>query len=168
MIKIIDNVLNDLHFAKLKTNLLDNLNFPWYLGKIVDEKSNSPYQFCHIFYGEQKINSNYFTLIEPILQILKIKNLIRIKANIILKTSEIVKHDFHIDTKAEKKFNTAIYYLNDNNGFTEFENGKIVKSISNRLVIFDGKIKHRGTSCSDNNYRSVINFNYLKKDMMKK
>ena len=55
MIKIIDNVLNDLHYAKLKSTLLDNINFPWYLGKIVATEKNSPYQFSHIFYGEQKI-----------------------------------------------------------------------------------------------------------------
>ena len=60
MIKIIDNVLNDLHYAKLKSTLLDNINFPWYLGKIVDTEKNSPYQFSHIFYGDQKINSEYF------------------------------------------------------------------------------------------------------------
>ena len=161
MIKILDNVLNDLHFAKLKSTLLDNLNFPWYLGKIVDIEKNSPYQFSHIFYGQQKINSEYFTLLEPILQTLKIKNLIRIKANLLLKTNEIVKHGLHIDTQAEKKFYTAIYYLNNNNGFTEFENGKIIKSKSNRLIHFNGKIKHRGTSCSDQPYRCVINFNYI-------
>ena len=163
MIKIIDNVLNDLHFGKLKSTLLDNLNSPWYLGKIVDTEKNSPYQFSHTFYGEQKINSEYFTLLDPILQNLKIKNLIRIKANLLLKTNEIVKHGFHIDTQSENKFNTAIYYLNSNNGYTKFKNGKKVNSVKNRIVIFDGLIEHRGTSCSDQPYRGVINFNYLKK-----
>ena len=48
-----------------------------------------------------------------------------------------------------------------NNGYTEFENGMKVESVENRWVSFPEDIKHRGTSCTDEKVRVVINFNYL-------
>ena len=56
---------------------------------------------------------------------------------------------------------TAIYYCNTNNGFTEFETGEKFNSEFNRLVIFDGRIKHMGYTCTDQQTRVVLNVNYL-------
>ena len=56
---------------------------------------------------------------------------------------------------------TSILYMNTNNGYTEFQNGAIVESIENRMVVFPAEMKHRGTSCTDEKIRVVINFNYL-------
>ena len=58
-------------------------------------------------------------------------------------------------------YTTAIFYVNSNNGYTEFENGAIVESEENRMVVFPAEMKHRGTSCTDKKIRVVINFNYL-------
>ena len=41
-----------------------------------------------------------------------------------------------------------------------FEDGTKVKSVANRLVIFQVK-HHGGTSCTDETKRIVINFNYI-------
>ena len=51
--------------------------------------------------------------------------------------------------------------MNDNNGYTEFENGERVYSKANRAVIFDGQTMHSGVSCTDAKYRCVINWNFL-------
>ena len=45
---------------------------------------------------------------------------------------------------------------------TKFSNGEIVKSEENKYVEFDSQLEHTGTSCTDQDYRIVINFNYLK------
>jgi hypothetical protein len=56
---------------------------------------------------------------------------------------------------------TAIYYLNGNNGYTEFEDGTKIETVSNRIVIFDGLKKHRGVSQTDTTFRYVINLNFI-------
>ena len=54
------------------------------------------------------------------------------------------------------------YYVNTNNGYTEFEsNGMKVDSVENRLIIFDSNEKHRAVTTTDTPRRSVINFNYF-------
>ena len=69
----------------------------------------------------------------------------------------------HIDFDEKKyKIHTGILYVNTNNGYTKFSNGEIVKSEENKYVEFDSQLEHTGTSCTDQDYRIVINFNYLK------
>ena len=55
---------------------------------------------------------------------------------------------------------TAVFYINTNNGWTEFKKGGKVKSVANRIVIFDSKLEHSGVTCTDENKRVVMNFNY--------
>ena len=51
--------------------------------------------------------------------------------------------------------------LNTNNGYTIFKkNNKKIKSVQNKLIDFDGRLQHTGTSCTDAPYRMVINFVY--------
>ena len=81
----------------------------------------------------------------------------RVKANLTLKTSTPEKSLFHSDYKDMK---TAIFYINTNNGYTEFKNGVIVNSVANRLCNFDSNLEHQGVTCTDEKRRVVINFNY--------
>ena len=55
---------------------------------------------------------------------------------------------------------TIVYYINTNNGYTEFENGVRVESVSNRACIFDSNLKHTGVTCTNEKRRVMINFNY--------
>ena len=57
---------------------------------------------------------------------------------------------------------TGLFYLNNNNGYTEFESGEKIKSISNMYVEFPVKLKHRAVSQTDVDCRTVLNLNYLK------
>ena len=92
---------------------------------------------------------------------LYIKKLIRIKCNLVLKTTKIQEHGFHVDYQMKEKFRTAILYINTNNGYTIFKkNNKKIKSVQNKLIDFDGRLQHTGTSCTDAPYRMVINFVY--------
>ena len=58
--------------------------------------------------------------------------------------------------------NICVFYVNTNNGYTEFENGEKVKSIENRAVIFDNNIKHFGTTSTDTKRRMVLNLAFKK------
>jgi hypothetical protein len=96
----------------------------------------------------------------PFIDNLKPKALVRIKCNLTTRTHEIIEHGYHTD-QPFSNFKTGIYYLNDNNGYTKFEDGSKVESVANRYVEFDGNILHTGTTCTNSNYRIVINFNYF-------
>ena len=89
----------------------------------------------------------------------------RLNANLALKNNSS-KHDWHIDlaqfkkTKLHKMSKSMIVYLNTNNGYTEFKEGK-VESLSNRAVIFNSSLIHRGVWQSDAPIRYVLNIVYV-------
>ena len=70
------------------------------------------------------------------------------------------KGGWHIDFIDDPPITTAILYLNSNNGWTEFKKGGKVKSVENRIVIFDSNLEHQGVTCTDELQRVVLNFNY--------
>ena len=125
------------------------------------------FQFFHLFYRNIP-QSPLFNELIHILEIINPIALYRIKANLLTKTTDIVKNSFHTDInelknspEKLKQWTTSIFYINSNNGYTEFEDGTKVESIANRMVTFPADLKHRGTSCSDEKTRVVINFNYF-------
>lgn len=159
--EIIDNFLPKVIFSSIQ-EMFFREDFPWFWndkkvdgGLSCDEIDN--YQFIHTFYSEHSRHSNWN--IEPIINLLNPKAIVRVKANLNPKTSKIIKYGFHVDTNFECK--TAIYYVNSNNGFTEFSDGKIVNSIENRMIIFNSSNAHTGTSCTDQKRRIVLNLNYF-------
>ena len=83
-----------------------------------------------------------------------------IKANLLFKTPTIIEHGYHVDYRT-RPHQTAILYLNSNNGYTRFRGGKKITSEKNKLVKFDGSLWHTGSSCTDQQHRIVINFNYI-------
>jgi hypothetical protein len=163
MYKIIDNFLEKEDFLKIKDTLLSD-EFPWYYTKVLDktplseESKNHNFQFTHTFYKDDCTNSNAMFLIDPIIKKISPKNILRIKANLNTKTEKIIQHGFHIDYS---QCTTAIFYVNSNNGKTFFQNGDSIDSLENRLVIFDSGQLHSGSTCTDENVRCVINFNYV-------
>ena len=54
-------------------------------------------------------------------------------------------------------FKSAILFINDCNGYCRIGNEKIY-SKENKLVLFDSKTKHTGSTCTDKSRRIVINF----------
>ena len=81
------------------------------------------------------------------------------------RTPTIVQNTFHTDfgvvNKEKGNVFTSIFYINDNNGHTLFEDGTKVESVANRLITFPTDVSHTGTSCTDEKIRVVINFNYI-------
>lgn len=183
-IKIIDNAISPDFFVRLKNEIL-NYEFPWYFNSTksltseeiknlskeqIDFYSQNPdkvydYQFTHLFYNDNRPYSNKFELVEPILSLLPLISLIRIKANLTLHYQSIEKFGLHTDVNVENSelypnLFTALFYLNTNDGYTYFEDGTTIESKENRLVIFPNYLKH-GATTTTNKYRSVINFNFV-------
>ena len=159
MFKVIDNYLDvDQHFI-LKT-IMESNEFPWFYinKKVSTDEGLFKSQFSHHFYDHNKINSEYFNHLKPILDKLKPLSLVRIKANLNPPTEKIVESAYHKDQNFKCK--TAIYYVNNNNGYTLIGKEKIL-SKENRIVLFTSDVKHLGTNSTDCNNRMVINFNYF-------
>ena len=86
---------------------------------------------------------------------------IKIKANLRMKTDSVRVTPMHNDFKNLSESMTSVYYVNNNDGGTYFENGSRVQSKENRLITFPTNLKHAGSSSSDTKERIVINFNYI-------
>ena len=165
MIEIYDDFLPINEFRYLE-EFIFGPNFPWHFGVVLGEGPDrlcdelDDVQFGNMLYTEFSPQGREFHIVEPIIKSpkLRITSLFRVKANINPRTQEIIKHGFHIDLPFNQT--TAIYYVNSNNGYTEFEDGTKVESVANRLVKFNSNIRHTGTTCTDSKIRCVINFNY--------
>lgn len=157
--KIIDNFLEKEEFLKIK-NVLTGSNFPWYYNHTVArDNSKDGFYFTHNFFSDLSINSDNFNLLYPIIKKLNLKSIIKVKSNLYPKTQEIIEHDTHKDFSY--KHNGFILYINTNNGFTRLKNGEKIASIENRGLLFDPSLSHNSSTCTDQNGRININFNYF-------
>ena len=171
MIKIIDNFLPDYQFKQITSVLLGSY-FPWYWNDKVlhpeDKNYNSKdYQLVHTFFSNQfpnNGNSDYYNLLKnnsSFFSLLGVNQFFRIKANLNHRTVFHKGAGWHIDYEAYPEVkNTAVYYLNTCNGYTKFKKGGKVKSVANRMVIFDSQLYHQGYTCTDQKRRVVMNFNW--------
>ena len=159
MMKIIDNFLSEKELELMKTIMMRKQDMPWYYNDyIASQRANDPmYYFTHNFFNEYK--SNWFYIVEPILNKIDHRVLIRCKENMYPSTPVITQHDPHVDL--EYKHKGAIFYVNTNNGVTALEDGTEIESIENRLLLFDSSKEHNSTSCTDAKVRVNINFNYF-------
>lgn len=156
--KIINNFLPKIAFDFLNERLLDK-HFAWYHqnSKVSDEDNEE--QFTHLFYSDVTKYSGKENLLEPVFDKLNVKELIKAKINLTFKEDIIRPFQYHIDIDYTQ-CNTAILYLNTNNGKTLFKDGQEVESVANRMVIFPSKLEHTGTTHTDKKYRIVLNINY--------
>jgi len=157
--KIIDNYLPKSEYLKIK-EILESLNFPWYYlnGKVVPNKELFDFGFSHTFYIHNKPTSEFLNILNPIINKLEPLSLIRIKANLNPISKDLIEFKEHTDQPFKCK--AAIYYINDNNGYTMIGDKKI-ESKGNRIVMFNANTKHYGTNSTNCNNRMVINFNYI-------
>ena len=166
--KIIDNALSEKKYQELYKAITDELEFPWYLQNTgVSVEGDGSFQFTHQFCNQLGNRSPFDFLMKPMYYRLGVNKLYRCKMNLTMKTKKTYEFlPLHTDfsfTDGGKKFdyNTAIFYLNTNNGYTLFEDGTKVDSVANRMVVFNSNTKHAGCSPTDELRRCVINFNYF-------
>lgn len=110
--------------------------------------------------------NQYYYTIEPIVDKLQISSLLRAQINLTPNTGRFNKPGFHVDVSESflGKGMTAIYYINSNNGYTEFSDGTVVESVENRICVFPNNTLHTGVSCTDSLYRLVLNLNWIFKE----
>ena len=164
--EVVDNFLEPYYFDQLYTVLMEE-EIPWYYNdcKVRGDSTDGDglYQFIHGFYHFKRggVVSDGFDIFEHILYKLRIKELYRIKANLTPRTKSHDHSGWHVDFPSLPVGKTAIFYMNTNNGWTKFKKGGRVKSVANRMVIFDSDLEHAGVTCTDEKRRVVVNFNYV-------
>ena len=158
MIEIIDNFLPEEEFKSIQSFMMGG-EFRWFYCKGRTYGDDGLYHMVHMFYQpEVGGNSEHINIWNNFMNQVGAKKCERIKANLTLKTSTIQPSPFHFDYPDMK---TAVFYINTNNGYTEFKNGVKVESVANRVCIFDSNMEHCGTTHSEGGpQRVVVNFNY--------
>ena len=156
--KVIDNFLPDYYFRSLSNTILGD-DFWWFYNEDTAIEGDGHSHFINMFYKKNPVGpTESFPKIEPYLPFFKMKELCRIKANLAPRTIFHRKTGWHVDNLPCST--TAILYMNTNNGWTEFKKRGRVKSVANRVVIFDSNLEHQGVTCTDKKRRVLINFNY--------
>ena len=169
--KVIDNFLPEYQFKQIESICLGQL-FPWYWNETIvfpyeDGYNPKDYQFTHVIFDQRppwnSTPSNFYPLIrDTVLRSLGINECYRIKMNLNPRTIFNNSGGWHVDFENEPEIkNTAVYYLNTCNGYTKFKKGGKVKSVANRIVIFDSQLYHQGYTCTDQKRRVVMNFNWI-------
>jgi hypothetical protein len=165
MVQVIDDFLPALEFKGMSEKLLST-SWPWYFFPLIvhDEEVNDPiwFQFQHFFYNNHHWGETQDQFISSLTYRINPLAWIRIKMNLNPRTETPIKSALHTDGPPEvADFTTSIFYLNTTNGKTWFEDGTVVDNVANRLLTFNGHMKHGGISCTDQKRRVLINLNYI-------
>jgi hypothetical protein len=150
-----------------------NENFPWYWNEhqidlnISAEKQIS--SFTHCFFRNEKVNSNYFGVLDFFIKELnnkkfKFKKLVRSHASFLCNINtneEQDKNSIHIDDENEDCF-TLIYYIFDSDGDTLlYDNNYNVihkeSPVQGNYIIFKSNTLHKGNIPKMHKKRMVIN-----------
>lgn len=166
--EIIDNFLGVADFDNIKNIMFNELNWHYRHGVSSEDKNDKDYFFVHLFMDnyliEQQPSFYYAPVFRPIANTLvrfkkEIKAFMRVKGNLFPSTSTIIEHTKHVDYPF--KHNGGLFSLNSCDGYTLLDDGTKIESVANRLLLFDASKKHASTTCTNQNVRVNINFNYM-------
>ena len=159
---IIDDVIEPETFKVMQEFWLGK-DVPWSYNQGVVFDEDTDFQFVYLVWDFDHIpHPNIWSLVQPVLHVLRPYSLIKIKANLQIKDTMVRKTKMHQDFQNPlDNQKTGIFYMNTNNGKTIFEDGEEIDSLANRMVIFPASKLHAGTTHTDVNYRCVINFNWF-------
>lgn len=160
--KISDNFLPIEDFGNIKKVLFDP-SFPWHFNQMItieEPEYTGEYYMTHVLYNQrQNYQSDYYSLIYPLLNKIQPKAMIRAKVNMYLNLGRGLKeHAPHTDYSFSHT--GAVFSINTCDGYTRIGEDKI-DSIENRLVTFDAGKPHNSTSTSNSKVRVNINLNYF-------
>jgi len=158
--KIVDNFLPQDYFVHLQRIMTDH-NFPWlYNAEVANSgEIQDHFYFTHNLFQDFQPTSSIFEEFVPFFKQLEMNALVRARALLYTNQGRQIVHEKHIDFKFPHK--TAVFYMNTNNGYTEFEDGTKVESVENRIVFFDGSRPHNSSTCTDQKIRVVLSINYF-------
>lgn len=183
-ITIIDNFLEDESYQKIYS-LVTSGPFTWIRGSVLMKKTEDlnpdlcyyqnddmyNVQMMHVLYRDSDppnktpgilTDRDYMRVFVPLLSKIKPEALLRMKVNMTFNWGKQIFSGYHIDeSKYSDNGMVGIYYLNTNNGYTQFENGSIINSVANRMLFFPMNMYHSCVTATDVSNRFVVNINWV-------
>ena len=142
-------------------NQINDVHFPWYYPNSPGE----PEQYVNLLYFDHQFSSAMNPIINRCLMAatdkLGVIAILRVKLNATPKNAP--EQEWHTDWQISTPSKTCVLYLNDNDGYTEFETGEKVMSQTNTAVIFDTNLRHRGVPATNVQRRMLLNISYFEK-----
>ena len=171
VMEIYDNFLSSEEFNEI-VDFVNDDNTLWERSvKTIGDDAEDNFQYIHNVYGRMAPVSPFYDISWSVLSRVRPIAIHRIKINMEPKHPKRFFSQFHCDWNSDRgthenpigcaTMSTGILYLDNTNGYTEFETGEIVESVQNRFIEFPSNILHRGVSQTDADWRGVINFNYF-------
>ncbi|MCS5588909.1 MAG: 2OG-Fe(II) oxygenase [Candidatus Thioglobus sp.] len=178
MITVIDNFMDEEYHTALKELFLSvNDRITWvYVPSNTSDHMPPPIEGYEGNVGIPQFVSQFLNnavwanqdIVAPLLNKIEPDGLFRIMANMKSKQESNVAGGWHYDPCPEMKEvgknMVALYYVNDNNGGTVFDDGTKVDCKENRMVLFPCSMAHAPIHQTDIQTRVIININYYKKD----
>ena len=164
--KTYKNFLPKRNFKEIQEFLM-SINIPYYRNEWVgtpgDVSLSSLFTHLLVYNGDYTTGEDIQHLVmHPIInrltKIHRVIKVVRAKINVYPYQNEHMKSTYHIDQLTKHK--VLLLPINTNNGYTEFENGKIFNAVENNAIIFDGHERHRSVSQTDHSAKINININY--------
>ena len=160
-----DNFLPLQQFGLLKDYMTSQMG--WTIsGKInAHDVSNDDFYLASVIYNVEKYAKQQWSNdndIDPFLNItskIHINALMRIKANLYLRSTHNSIHAPHVDYEAPHQ--GALFYVTTCDAPTYMADGTEVEAIENRLLIFNSATPHSSSAPTNVPYRITINVNYF-------
>ena len=163
MHKVIDNVLEDDYYTDIKSTLFNDKVFPWFWGDS-QLSAGDTFYFYHVFYVNNRPNSPYFDVLQPIFNALDVQSLLNVRANLVTNTQGVGFNKKHRDNYTRDcDHKTAIFHLTTNNGKTVLcydDREEEIDTVENRLLMFDASTEHYSKHQTDEDRRVLLNINY--------
>ena len=174
--EIIDNCLPENEFNTLVNMIIPDSardsnigTIPWNMSIALtteQPEDNDDFYFINMAYCNDVPTSELYDILSPCLNILvpilKLRSLMRIKANWYPPTTSAYDHTPHTDYGPDfGEVKGAILSLNTCDGWTRLEDGTKADSVANRLLLFNSTEIHNSSSTTNPKGRFNINFNYL-------
>jgi hypothetical protein len=178
---MIKHVVNPLSFqqADYIESIVSSNNFPWfYLANTHDsEKSDYlSYGFQHTAINAGTENSQFCEIGKLITFAvanaagINLSSIYHLRFNLLTKQTESIPPHFHTDIPKSffiehsnlGKHYSALYYINDSDGCTVFEDSNMkINPVKNTGLVFDGSLSHSASYPMVNSSRFVLNMNFF-------
>lgn len=190
-IRVVDDILEKNFQNAIEEELLYSRKFPWFFNistvddelnyfqphlAVTDSSIDTP-QLYHFIFDSSR-DSPFFEFLKPMIYSIEEKfnfqiiDLVRIKANLLLRVEKTVSsyHHPHVDMD-DKDYKSLIYYVNDADGdtyiFNEYYNDTVMSKLTTmdrispkkgKAVLFESSRFHSSSPPVNLSHRCVINF----------
>lgn len=174
--EIVDDVLTAKEIEGIE-RVMRQPFFPWYMqeytatGDCKDERYKDVPFISHSFISNNNMSSYSDMAIDIVKKFeersgIQYNKIDRAIGAATFKTSEPIITPPHLDMQVPHR--VLLYYVNSSNGQTliykkdtDYEELGRVNAIAGRFLLLDGSYWHSAKTCTNNNYRIIINYNLL-------